>query len=510
MKVTHPFQLIPERPSRLVDASYLAGGCLLLALTTWRWNVAAAAWLAPVLLMRFTRDQRRWYVAALALPAMALASFANKRTAWGFELDMEILTGCLAVLPLFLALMADRYTAKRLAGIAGSLVFPAIYVTLDYSLSFAPLGTVFSLAPSQFAVKPVLQLAALTGVWGIDFLVTWLAPVANQAWEGRAQLSRARIPVVAYCACLLAVLLGAGLRMVLLSSPQATVRVAGVTVAHPRNYWDSVVDRGTPRELAQGLAPELATLEDRLFAESERAAEAGAQIIFWSEGNAVMLPGHRDAFLQRAKSFARQHGVYLVPSYLVFQYGAATGDNGLVMIGPDGEIAYRYSKTMSWYATDSDGILRSVQTPFGRISTAICFDMDFPAFIRQAAGQGVDIMLVPAFDTFGTRPYHTEVGVMRGVDYGFAVVRQVNEGMSMAVDNRGSVLAQQDFYATDHWVMLADVPVRRTTTLYGRLGDWFAWLCSLVAMVGLVAAVAVGRRAASARQGAQAAAARRA
>jgi hypothetical protein len=40
--------------------------------------------------------------------ASATASFANKRAGWGFDVGVEILTGALAVLPLFLALFVDR------------------------------------------------------------------------------------------------------------------------------------------------------------------------------------------------------------------------------------------------------------------------------------------------------------------------------------------------------------------------------------------------------------------
>jgi apolipoprotein N-acyltransferase len=488
----HSFDPGAERAPRFLDLAWLVAGLALLALTTWRWNVPIAAWLAPVFLIRFFRDQRRWYAAALALIPMAAVSFANKRAAWGMDPGMEIATSAMAVLPLFIALMVDRYTRRKIAGFWGTVIFPAAYVALDYGLSFLPLGTVFSLAPTQFAVKPVLQLAALTGVWGIDFMIAWLAPVANLACESRAHLRRARIPVLAYAACLLALLLVGGLRLVLPGSILPTVQIAGVTVAHPRHYWDEVIDNGTPEALTQTLAPELSTLEERLFAESERAVAAGAKVIFWSEGNAVMLPEHRDDFLQRAGAFASRHSIYFAPSYLVFQYGAMTGDNGLVMFAPDGSLAYRYTKTKSWYATDSDGIIHSIATPYGRIASAICFDMDFPAFIRQAGQQQVDILLVPAFDTLGTRPYHTGVGMLRGTDFGFSVVRQVNEGMSMATDYEGNVLAQQDFFATDSRVMLADLPTRGARTLYGRLGDWFAWLCAAFALAGITVA-ALGR-----------------
>jgi predicted amidohydrolase len=56
---------------------------------------------------------------------------------------------------------------------------------------------------------------------------------------------------------------------------------------------------------------------------------------------------------------------------------------------------------MSLYSVDSAGVIPFADTPFGRIASAICFDMDFPGYIRQAGRKSVDIMLVPAYDTKG-------------------------------------------------------------------------------------------------------------
>ena len=68
------------------------------------------------------------------------------------------------------------------------------------------------------------------------------------------------------------------------------------------------------------------------------------------------------------------------------------------------------------------------------------------------------------------------------------MVRQVNEGTSMASDSRGNVLARQDYFMTGDRLMFADVPIRGAHTLYGYLGDWFAWtsIALFVLLAGLV------------------------
>lgn len=287
------------------------------------------------------------------------------------------------------------------------------------------------------------------------------------------------------------VLFTGGLWLDLAEPSSPTVKVASVIVPHERDYFATIIDIGTPEDVAHEYQEEFAALNDQLFVESQRAADFGAQIIFWSEVNGWLYPEDMEAFLARSQQFARENRVYFSPAYMVLRYGDITSDNMLAMITSEGKIAYTYTKTMSWYPTDSDGIIHSVETPYGTLSSAICFDMDFPGFINQAARQNVDIMLDPALDWESIKPYHTYVGLFRAVENGFSIVRSVNMGTSIAVDYTGSVLAYQDYFDTTDPVMIVDVPTEGVWTLYGTLGDWFAYV-NIAFLAGLLGWVIIG------------------
>ncbi|MBN2005832.1 MAG: carbon-nitrogen hydrolase family protein [Anaerolineae bacterium] len=467
---------------------WLLIGSALLLFMGWHWNVPVALWLAPVFLMRFFRTQERWPATLLAVPPMALALFANIHGGWDFSIPAELGLGLARALPFLLALTADRALHRRLPPILALLVYPAVYVAGDFLIGLTPLGTVFSVAATQFELSQFLQLAAAGGIWGMGFVMSCLAPVANRLWEHDFDAGRAGALPAIYGALLAAILLLGGWRL-RGDAPAPTVRVAGITVPHARDYWGAIIDLNTPEEIVQSYAEEFASLEDRLFAESARAAGFGAPVIFWAEGEAMLTPETEPAFMARAQAFAREHGVYLMPTYVVLHYGTLNNDNRLAMITPEGEIAFTYTKTQSWYPTDSDGVLHWVDTPYGRIGGAICFDMDFPALIHQAGKAGVDIMLVPAYDWEPIKPYHTEVGLFRAVENGMAIFRQVNEGTSMAVDYRGRLLAYQDYFDTGDPLLLADLPTKGVRTLYSLLGDWVAYGCVVLAVVLAVIAI---------------------
>jgi len=292
-------------------------------------------------------------------------------------------------------------------------------------------------------------------------------------------------PALVFTAAALLVLSYGSVRIATSPSRVQTVRVAGITVEHPRDYW-ALLDRGTPKEEIARYGQEMRGIEDELFQQSTRAVQAGARIVFWAEGNGVVPSDDLERFISRSEDFAAANGIYFAPAILELRYGTSLNYNKVLMFTPRGELAFTYQKTKSWLPVDSDGVIKTIETPYGTLAAAICFDLDFPGFSRQAAQAGADIMLVPGYDSERIRPFHTEPALIRGIEGGYSVIRQVNEGASMAADSRGIVLARQDYFMTRDRLMLADVPIRGARTVYGCIGDWFAYVCIILVIVSAV------------------------
>jgi len=468
---------------------WLLLGCVLLGISSFRWTVPAAAWMAPVLLMRFFRRTDRGYVTLWAIPLLSAARFFSMHGGWDMDLWMEIMFSVVLNAPLLIALYLDRWGCDKLPKAAATLLFPAVYVALDWAMAFLPVGALFSPAAAQFPLKGVLQLASVTGIWGIGFLIAWLAPVVNTLWEDG--MREGRRAALAYGLCLSLIVLGGGLRLAVDTPVSPTVRIAGVNAAHPRDYWN-ITDAGTPQDAIENIRVEMAGIREALFEKSGRAANFGAKIIFWTEGAAPLANDEWDVFLSRAEDFAREHDVWLSPSAVVLREGETGNGNLALMIDPEGKLIYRYEKTHSWYPSDSDGVIQTADTPWGRVASVICFDLDFPAFVRQTGQAGVDILLVPGYDTRAISPFHTRAGLMRGVENGCSVVRMANDSTSIAADWRGNVIGWQDTFTTSDQVMVADVPTKGRRTPYGMLGDWFVYADLLLA-AGLLVGI-IGRR----------------
>jgi len=82
---------------------------------------------------------------------------------------------------------------------------------------------------------------------------------------------------------------------------------------------------------------------------------------------------------------------------------------------------------------------------------------------------------------------HSRMAIMRGVENGFAMVRAARSGRLTLSDDRGRVLAEASSEKHDA-ELVGDLPLRETHTLYGRWGNWFAWLDLAVLLALLIQA----------------------
>jgi apolipoprotein N-acyltransferase len=323
----------------------------------------------------------------------------------------------------------------------------------------------------------------------VTFLIGWFAAVGNQLWQEGMGSRQARRTAWVFATALASVLLVGGARLAIAPPDAGTVRVASLSrrsLGIPPSA--AALDRMTQNQATSADIEEIerssAAVTDDLLLRSEREARAGAKLIFWGEGDAKVFKQQESTLLDRGRALARKYQVYLGMALGTWNSGAALPlENKIVMITPTGEVAWQYFKAHpvpgeeESISTLDDGRLRLLQTPFGRITSAICFDADFPDLISQAATLPADILLVPGGDWPAIDPLHTWMASFRAVEQGVNLVRQTTDGLSAAFDCRGRVLAASDYFHASDPLMISHVPIRGVTTIYSRIGDTFAWLC---------------------------------
>ncbi len=483
---------------RILSLALLLAGSLLVGFSMGRWLAPLAAWIGPVLILRFARDHKVVPGFLLIVAAYILAVFI------GFGAFFPPPVGILIVLGngvlLSLPYLADRLVSPRLRGFSGTFVYPLAATTLEFvNIHTNPLGTWGATGFSQYGDLPLTQLASVTGIIGITFLMGWFASVANWVWENQSRLGYILRGVAAFGVVLAAVYIFGFLRLNLspIRDTEETVRVAGIT----SEGLDSFIKRMSEMPDASLASPAvrqgMQSFWDDYFDATVREAQAGAQIVVWPELNAMTLPSNVESYISQAQDVARQNGVYLaLPVGVLDPDTGRLAENKLFLIDPSGAVVMehiKYGGAILETSQVGDGELQTVTTPFGLLSGVICYDLDYPAVIQQSGRNGTGLMLVPSKDWFEIDPVHTHMAVFRAIENGMSLVRQTDAGLSIAVDPYGRVLAQTDFFGATDRTMVAQVPVKHVTTGYTLFGHWLEWLAP-VAFLFLIAWAWVARR----------------
>lgn len=498
---------MPRNVDRL-SYLWLAVAAVLLPFAVGKWIIPLATWLAPVFLIRFLRTQPVGRGLLLGSAAHVLAYMLWLQgvvpgigSGWLSGPAGRAMVNLAFSLVAYLPFAIDRMLAPRLRGFAATLVFPAAWVALEFTNALVnPMGAWGGLAYTQTGNLPLLQLVAVTGMWGVSFLIAWFAGVANWSWEhGIARPATLR-GVCLYATVLSVVLLLGGARLVLNAptalaarSPESRTVRAGSHVATLPGASGTVrvatLDGHDYRYFGSGTADERAGFVDDLFDATVREARAGARIVVWAEAVAMPPKAEEDALMARAAQVARQEQIYLVITpYVELPGEPDLAENKAVLFDPEGQVVWKHLKSRANAlegTVPGDGHIALAETPYGLVGGAICWEMDFPGYVRQAGRAGVGLMLVPAADWKQIDPMHSHMAVVRAVENGFNLVRPARGGFSAVYDYQGRVVAAMDhFLTTGDRTMVANVPTRGVRTLYSLAGDWFAWL-DLALLVGL-------------------------
>lgn len=433
-------------------------------------SVPAAARLAPALLLCFVRAQAAARGLAVGFAAFYLAWCFQWRGVVRLPIAPFLVAGAALALVGFLPYVADRLLAHRLRGWKATLLFPSALVTMEYLFNvLGPNGSWGSLAYTQYGDLPLLQLVSLTGLWGITFLIGWGAATAAYVSDPRRVRAERVRAASAFALAFSAALVYGGARLALPHAGGPALRVAAVSPQYEKN-------ENYEEELA-------APIQDYLYARSEREAQAGAKMILWAEDSFAVYRRDEPAVLKRARRFAQERGVYLGVSYGArVEGGSRRYENKSVLFTPAGGVAWEYMKAHPVPGYEEEYMVRGTApaathvSPEGRFAGAICYDGDFPGFMRRTAP--ADLLILHADDWRDITPFHARMAVFRAVELGVSLVRPTMNGLSVAADYRGEILAATDHFNSTDRVMVAAVPARGVVTLYALAGDAFAWLAA--------------------------------
>ena len=454
-----------------------------------KWNFPIAAWIAPIFVLRFYRQSEKpWLDFLLLWLATAIPLIVSWKGATFFPGLGEV-GFFLAVAPIALiAVVIDRYFHVRFPDSAWMLfIFPIAATALDFfQANGSPFGTFGASAYSQRGFLPIMQIASVTGIWGITFVMSLFASTVNRFWDGNPS------PLSWASAGLLVLILGLSLgRTLLPAQPEQTAQIAGFSL--PAGKLIEVMD-----QFSAGSESFISDLHADELNQIRLLAEDGANIVVLQEGAGMGTSEQVAKLIADASALAKEKNIYIVLP--VFDLGKTPAENKVHIIDPNGEIVLthvKYGGNDFEGSLKGDGVLQTIDTPYGKLSAVICWDADFPTVIKQAGEQNVDLLFVPANDWREVKDIHAGMATFRAVENGMSIFRQTGEGVSMVTNAYGKVTNRVDMFEENAsgftGIQNVQTPIGSVNTLYPSVGDGVGNVM-LLGLAGLLIGLFVTRQ----------------
>ncbi|MFO7918217.1 MAG: nitrilase-related carbon-nitrogen hydrolase [Anaerolineae bacterium] len=396
-------------------------------------------------------------------------------------------------LPLFIALFSfvtqrgyrafherTRYRWFVLHGIAD-------WVGVEMIRGFIPfIGTWAFVGYTLWDQNWLLQPMSIFGIFGLNALILLanyaLAQVTLRLFDHRFPWNEA--PAIAadvnrrWLAALVVVAmawtaLSVGMLAAAPPAPE-TVRVAAVQ-PNPSTLLEEGQNRWALDET------ERATLMEKLLArlreQTIEAAQAGAKIVVWPEGQVTFDPQEKGTDFFQA--LTRETGVHLVIGYVEDTKRGLR--NEATVLTPEGEFLGTYGKAhpvvFGGETSLTRGIYPTYDTPWSTLATIICYDLNFTDVSRIMARRGAQIIAVPSADwpAIAERQYtHLR---FRAIENRVGMIKADMAYDSVITDPHGRTLAHDSSPQGHETVLMANLPLGTGDSIYVTLGDWVGWIC---------------------------------
>lgn len=380
---------------------------------------------------------------------------------------LAILSPALLMVP---PVLLWRSLAKRGHVFMALLAFPLAATGLSWlAAALSPHGTFGHVAYTQMDAPPIIQIAALGGLWAVGFLV-WLLPSSLAIAIARCAEKHRRMAAAATGLTLVALALGYGESRLQGNAAESRIRVGLVSIG---NSDQAQADLDTPsgqRMLADYLV------------QMEKLANGGAQLIVAPE-SALLVRSHAVSALQE---LATRRNVRILIG-VEDHSGPQHKYNTALVFEPGNLVPASYNKRhlipgFEDRYTPGDATLM-LERP-ASVGVAICKDFDFTTTGLEYGQLQAELMLSPAWDFGNDAWLHSRMAILRGVENGFAIARSARDGYLTLSDDRGRVLAQTSTAGVATAVSVSgDIPLRSTRTFYAHWGDAFGWLCLAAAIL---------------------------
>jgi apolipoprotein N-acyltransferase len=421
-----------------------------------------------------------------------------------------------AVYGLYLAFFLKKTGPWRPLG------FALFWTLLEFVKSYGFLGYPWGLLPyTQTSLLPLLQLADITGVYGLSFILAFAnASIAELLFRFAPPELRLRTRLVRPGPLSRSAAWRYGLGSLILLAFLATYGF--LRLAFPPRVTSSFTAALVQQNADPWSEDEAAGILKNISLARDAIREGGRvpDIILFSESSLSRpYADFRSWYVRNPREdplipFVQETGSYLFTgSPIILNWDTYEATNSVILISPEAVQVGDYAKVHPvpfaeaipfWeYKPFREFIQNVVGLQSGWVmgteyklfhlpvkgktvtfGAPICFEDAFPDVCRQFMKKGADLLINLTNDSWSktdsSEIQHYAAARFRAIEFRKALLRSTNGGLSCVIDARGEAHDLLPLFKPASEIVEVPIYGDAPPTVYLLLGDWFVWLCALV------------------------------
>jgi apolipoprotein N-acyltransferase len=404
-----------------------------------------------------------------------------------------------AFLSLYTACFAMGVVFLKDKGIRLWISAPLLWTLLEFMRAHLLTGFPWeNLAYSQYLYARVIQIADVTGIYGITFAVVIINAVLYDLFSARFRGRSLLTEAVVACLVMMTIIGYGHYRIGSIDELLKKAPRLGVALVQGNIDQDM---KWNPLFQSQTI--------DIYRSLSRQAGPVGGGLIVWPETAAPFYFQQRNAMQEAVVDVARKSG-----SALLFGSPSYEGENGRIaymnsafLLKPDGTVNGRYDKVhlvpygeyvplrrlfpfigklvagvgdfkpgKGFYPLTIDGL---------RLGVLICYEGILPEAARAYKREKSHLLVNITNDAWFGRtsaPYqHLSMTVFRAIESRLYLVRAANTGVSAIIDPKGEILSRTEIF--ERTTLTGDVKIIDEKTCYAAYGDVFVYLCAIALLI---------------------------
>ncbi len=395
-----------------------------------------------------------------------------------------------------------------------SLIAPALWVSLEYLRGILFTGFPWSLLGySQFQFLPLIQVADITGIYGISFLIVYanalLAELFIQFFKSKERKlpdskRRTQDSKLIFLSLIFFIILITGSMIYGYKRIENIRKRDTITV--------SIVQGNIEQD--KKWEPEYQDEVIKIYKKlSKDTLKNHPQLIVWPETALPFFFGGNTRHTDDLIRFQKTLNVFLLSGSVIvrdFKDNKYQLTNSAILLSPDGKNTYTYDKIHlvpfgeyvplkkilffidklvvgigDFIHGDS---LTIAKTPIGRFAALICYEIIFPELVRKFYTSGGDFIITITNDAwFGrtTGPYqHFAISVFRAIENRKPIVRAANTGISGFIESNGMIIQRTKLF--ERTTITQEIHKNSDITFYTMYGNVFTHGCNVLSLFVLL------------------------